>query len=265
MKKTIIFISVISFFTFCKKKNETPAVTAPINNAPVNTPLQAGFGTNVNNLHGVLQAEKIAVPSFSSTTFESRASFNFNSQPYSYYYLMGGIFATTGVNAGTLKLNSTILKYDISTPNQTNRYKDTLSTRNYSIGATWDLTANGNFNSFNAPVNVGFPIIVNNSYLPNTISKSAGLTINFGNNNYSNTDSIIVFIVGGAGTTSYPIKHVSGTATSITFTSTELNGIGTGSGEIIVYGLNYSNMTVNSKNYLYIMQYDVINFVTINP
>ena len=92
-----------------------------------------------------------------------------------------------------------------------------------------------------------------------------GFTINFGINNYSNTDSIIVLLQGGPGTTSSPFKHLSGSATSVTYTSAELNTISTGSGEIIVYGINYSNITINSKNYLYIMQYDVINTITINP
>ncbi len=111
----------------------------------------------------------------------------------------------------------------------------------------------------------GFPLITNPNYLPNTISKAAGFTINFGTNNYANTDSIIVLLVGGQGTTSFPYKHLSGNATSVTYTSAELNNVSSGSGQIIVYGINYSNMTVNSKNYLYIMQHDVINFLTINP
>ena len=265
MKKVIISIIVVSFFTFCKKKNETPTTITPTNNVPVNTYLQNGLGNNANNLNGVLQAEKMEIPAFSIVAYESRAAFNSATQPYSYYFMLGGIFATTGINAGTLKLNTTTLKYDVSTPNQINRYKDTLSARNYSAGATWDLTANSSFSSFSVNVARGFPIISSPNYLPNTISKSVGFTINFGVNNYSNTDSIIVLLQGGVGTTSYPYKHLSSSATSVTYTSAELNNVGTGSGEIIVYGINYSNITINSKNYLYIMQYDVINQITINP
>jgi len=266
MKKLIIFITAISIFTFCKKKNETPAlVPAPVNATPVNTSLQNGLGNYTNSLHGVMQAEKLTIPSFSITSYESRAAFNSITQPYSFYYMLGGIFATTGVNSGVLKLNSTTLIYDLTTPNEMNRYKDTVSSRNYSVGATWDLTANNNLSSFSVNIARGFPSITNPNYLPNTISKASGFTINFGATNYSNTDSIIVFLAGGTGTTSYPYKHISGNATSVTYSSAELNNVGTGSGQIIVYGINYSNMTVNSKNYLYIMQYDVINFITINP
>ena len=266
MKKIIILVSIISHFTFCKKKEaNTPVANTPTNNVPVNSPFQSGIGNNTNNLNGVLQVEKVVIPSFSTTAYESRAAFNANYQSLSYYYQLGGIFATTGSNAGVLKLNSTTLKYDIATANQTNRYKDTVSVRNYSIGATWDLVANNSFSSFSVNIAQGFPIIANPNYLPNTVSKAAGLTINFGANNYSNTDSIIVFLVGGPGTTSYPYKHLSGNVTSISYSPAELINVGTGNGEIIVYGINYSNMTVNSKNYLYIMQYDVINFITINP
>jgi hypothetical protein len=115
MKKLIIFITAISFFTFCKKKNETPAlVPAPVNATPVNTSLQNGLGNYTNSLHGVMQAEKLTIPSFSITSYESRAAFNSITQPYSFYYMLGGIFVTTGVNSGVLKLNSTTLIYDLT-------------------------------------------------------------------------------------------------------------------------------------------------------
>lgn len=265
MRKEILIIIAVSFFAFCKKKNETPPTVTPTNNTPINTSLQNGLGSEANNLNGVLQAEKMEIPAFSFVAYESRAAFDAAQKPYSNYFMLGGIFATTGVYAGALKLNNTTLKYDISTANQINRYKDTLSSRNYSAGATWDLTANSSFSSFSVNVSRGFPIISNPNYLPNTISKSAGFTINFGVSNYSNTDSILVLIQGGAGTTSYPYKHLAGSVTSVTYTPAELNNIGNGSGQIIIYALNYSNITVNSKNYLLIMQYDVINPVTINP
>ena len=183
--------------------------------------------------------------------------------PIGAYHMMGGIMATFGQNAGVLKLNGTTLKFDASTPAQQNRYTDTLSSRNYSAGASWDLAANSSFGSFTTTVTRGYPVISNVNYLPASVSKASGFTLTMGPGNYSNTDSLIVFVSGVGGVS--PFKHLPGNATSVSFSPLDLSTLGTGSGLLIVFGINYSNMMVSGKNYVFIMQHDLSNPVQINP
>jgi len=210
-----------------------------------------------------MQAQKYTVPGFGVSVYESRAAFSANAQPLSSYHFMGTIYTNTGINAGVLKLNSTSLKYDLTTQYQENRYVDTVSTRNYSAGVTWSLSANASFSSFNTTVSRGFPNISNTNFLPASISKSAGCTFTIGSGNYSNTDSLLVLIVGSSG---FPVmKHLAGTATSVAFTANDLSILSAGSNYVMVFGVNYSNMTVSGKKYIFIMEHDISANVAVNP
>jgi hypothetical protein len=265
MKKTVILIlSIFILSAGCKKKEQIEPETP--NNAPSPAPtggIQNGMGSNSNNLQGVMQVTKYTIPSFGASIYQSAAAFNPNPMSFGYYSIMGNIYSTTGVNAGTLKINSTPLVFNGGTPSQQNMYVDTAASPNYGNSVTWNLAANSSFNSFTTTVSRGFPVIANMNYLPASFAKSSPLTINFGANNYSNTDSLIVFISAQSGMS--PIKHLSASATSVTYSSGELTGLGTGNGNIIIMAMNFSNISTSGKNYVFIMGNNLSENVVINP
>ena len=266
MKKILVtYILFMFFFTTCKKK-DTVCEVAEETNTLVNTSLENGFGKNVNNLHGVFWVGKSKYYFQSNITYGCFASFNPNSQPWYWYYRTPSFVSQTGVNTGTLQLNGTTLKYELSRSGSINTYGDSTGAINYTNTINWNLTANACcLSSSNVTITKGFPLTNATINFPSTISKSADFTISFGSSNQLNTDSIIVYLIGGDYTTEFPNKHISANTSSITFGASELINVGAGAGRIFVYGLNYANNTVNSKNYLYIMQSSMLYDLTINP
>lgn len=271
MKKILVtYVLFMFFFTTCKKK-DTVCEVAEETNTLVNTSLENGFGKNVNNLHGVMLLRKetflynfnVVNNCFASLSYNGKALFN--------YYNSYGNMSNTGANAGQLKLNGVSLKYEVAYPTYVNTYLDSSGTIKYDNGFNWNFSASPCcLSSFNANITRDFPLTKPTPYLPDTISKAAGFIINFGLNNQSNTDSINVFLVGpsAANTFSYITitKRVLGNVSSVSYSPAELSNFYSGGGSTIyIYSTNYANLTVNSKNYLFVMRHNITNFLVIKP
>jgi hypothetical protein len=215
----------------------------------------------------VLYAQHIIVPSYSVSQYAAGGTFSKTVKAFSSLYTVLGILLP-GEQAGILKLDSTVLKYNTTNANNNiNTYTDTTNTSIYNT-VNWNVGGNANFTAFTTTVTRGYPTIANVNYLSTTFSKSQSLTINFGATNYSNTDSIIVMITDNASTNPFFIyKYVAGNASSVTFTAAQLSGASTSStsSQVIVYAKNYSNLNSGGKNYVFVMENDLVQFVTITP
>ena len=264
MKKTIILIAIICIAFACKKSTTTFGGGG---NTTQSTTTSSGFGTGgTNNVNGVLYAQHLSVPSYSISQYQGGATFSKTAKPLSSLYAVMGI-PIGGEQAGVLKLDSTVFKYNSTNANSNiNTYTDTTNNSIYTT-AKWNIGGNANFTAFTATVLRGYPAIANSTYLPATFSKSQPLTINFGATNYTNTDSIVVMITDNTSSTGFIYKYMAGNGSSATFTAAQLSGLSTTStnSQIIVYAKNYSNLNNGGKNYVFVLENDLIQFVTITP
>lgn len=259
MKNSFLLLSVLLCLFACKKdkRTETSEPSTPQSNTSQTTP-----GLGPSNVHGVFLAQRINISQMGEG-YSSQACFNTSAERFTNCYMMGGIITPLGVNAGTLQINNTILQFDSATLDQSNRYNDTLPTKNYSTGVTWKLKAAQDFSSFSANVTRGFPRISNPDYLPQMISRSNGCVVKT-ESNYSNTDSLIVYL-GGAGGFAL-VKHFAGDAKSFSFSPSELSSLTVQDDySLLVLGINYSHQSISGKNYVFVMEYDLYSFVKITP
>ena len=168
-------------------------------------------------------------------------------QKLGYYYTPEGGAIARGVNAGLLKLNADSVDF----------FPDNTGGIYYEFGngqaasTTWELTGLSPFTSFTTMVSRGFPAMATPNFLPDSASLNGGLQLQW-SNNYSNADSIFVFVGDGNSTPLH--RHLPGNANSVTFMPAEMAKLSAGRGEINMQASNYSNETVNGKNYLYIQQ-----------
>ncbi len=256
----LIFFLII---TGCKKKKDevanTPVVISVTN--PANSSMSNGLPPNISNINGVFLANKVNLGF--GTIYQSFASVNAVGNALQSINPVS-ILVVGQNNGGTLKINTTTLKFETSNSFELYRYTDTSSTANYSTGVIWDLNATGAFTSFSAAVSRGFPSIISTTFIPTSISKSSALTINFGLGNITNADSINVQINGPSLNLS---KTVSSSATNINFTIAELSSatVGSGNAQFSVYVKNHSNMSVNNKTYVFLMFNTTISSANVTP
>jgi hypothetical protein len=252
LKLIIIFI----ILSACKKEDDTAY------NTMINTSVSNGFplgGTDY--LNGFLFARKEIVPSLSITSYSSEAGFSSSTIPMSQFYYLSSIIL--GVESvGIVKINSSTMKWQGVKSSSQQIYKDLTLVPDYSSGVSWTVSGNSNFSPFNTTVPRGFPVINKTNYLPQIISKSQPLVIHTGYNNYTNTDSIMV---GISDESTLIYQYFAGKDSVLTFTAEDLADLSIGSvnHQLIVYAKNFSNIVVNNKRYIFVMQTDLVQFISI--
>ena len=261
MQKLFIVVSLFTvLFTECKKENKP----SPVN---INTSISNGFPSGgANYLNGFLYARRyILVPEL-DTSFSASAGFSNSTLPMSNYYMMFSNVITILGNetAGTVKIDSTEMKWGYSKTSSTLIYRDTTYNPKYKNTVQWTVSGNKNFSSFSTKVTRGFPEIANPDFLPDTIYKSDNITLRSGANNFSNTDSIMVQIQDDL---SSVYKYFSGKDSIFTFTKEEIAGLNNGllNRQIKVYAKNFSNIIVNNNRFVFAMHTDIIKFIKILP
>jgi len=167
----------------------------------------------------------------------------------------------------TVKINTIKLFYGVtSAQSSSTLYSDTNQTSVYN-NVNWYIKGNNNFNTINQSVTRGYPAYTNSTaLLPTQVSKAQGVIINF-NNSISNADSIMVIIQDHTNASFEVSKTVVGSSTGITFSSNDLLGLTTGGNpaQIYIASKNYSNLSANTKVYVFIMYSSLSGYVTINP
>jgi hypothetical protein len=232
--------------TSCKKNENSPAPDPVITPPVQNSALQPGIGANANSLHGVLMGTIFEVPGLGMNYSTALGIFNNAPQKYGVYYRPEGRAVSPGVYAGVLKYNSDTVDYLQNGP-QGFYYEYNIA--NVST-ATWELEAISPFTSFTTTVTRGFPVQSGTNFLPDSVNRSAGLTLQL-SNIFSNTDSLFVFITDQNFMLS---RHLPGNASSVNFTTAELQQFVNATCQISVMAHNYSNQTINGKNLMYVMQ-----------
>ncbi|MCE3227537.1 MAG: hypothetical protein K0S32_2088 [Bacteroidetes bacterium] len=262
MKHLILPIVLLLAVTSCKKKETSPEpvqTTTGGSTTGGNGSVQSGIGNNAGNLHGYMMANLVKVPTTTMVLSSQMAMFSTSPQPFGYYYTPENPMMNPAVNAGVVRCNSDTVPYMQNGPFGGFYYSYGMAkTLNSPV---WNLTGVSPFTTFETTVPRGYPVSVSNSFLPDSVSKTSNLTIQF-NANFSNTDSICVFITDNG--SKYASKHVAGNATSVTFTPAQFTGFATGNGDIQVIAYNYSNQTVNGKNYIYVLQETIMGQVVIH-
>jgi hypothetical protein len=256
MKRTILILALAISIYGCKKDKTTEPTSTTSLSSDANA--ETGLGSNYNHLNGLMFAQKTL--GTNDTLVYMSGAFFFATQISPQQMDSDTL---TGVNAGTLKINSNTMVYNAAFQGI---YLDPLTgffgiggTADYSSGATWHLTGNSNFASFDINVARGFPSISNINF-PDSVSQSTGFTINFATGNFTNTDSIYVEINGNDNTE----KSLAGNATSVTFTPADLSSL-SGNLTLSITTENYSNKTVGSKNYLFVMNYVINKSLLLKP
>lgn len=146
-------------------------------------------------------------------------------------FMSAGTVSVDGNNLSAQTNNSYVY-----TPGQSNPAGITYgSTQNWSgTGAGWP--------SFNASTSVGFPSVAEIS--SSDVTMSSGYTLNCGS--AVNADSIYFSVYGPNGTA---MKIIGGGVSSYTFSASDLNALGAGSGFVQIVGINYDPQTIGGRTY----------------
>lgn len=261
MKKIISLLCISAVMFSCQKTNNPPTTSSGGGSSPQNTTISNGFpSSGTGSINGVLYSQKLTITNYSVTQYAAGAGFSAIAKPFSFISFYSGVI---GYNpAGVVKINSTILKDSIR--GSTNYYTDTTSNSVYS-SVSWNVGGNPSFSTFTTSVPRGYPAIVNTGYLPAAFSKSVPLTLTFGTANYTNTDSLFVVITDNI-SSAFIYKYLPGNSTSVTFPVAQLSGFSVGTqGAITIFAKNYSNLTNAGKNYIFVLENTLAQWVTINP
>jgi len=123
----------------------------------------------------------------------------------------------------------------------------------FSSGVSWNVTGAGNIPSFSHTVANSFPS-ASEITSGETVTRSAGYTLTV--NSVSGADSVL-FIVGEVS------KTLPGTATSYTFTASELSSLAAGTSVVMVAPYNYEGAVYGGRTFYFVNEMVESKTVTI--
>jgi hypothetical protein len=245
MKKTGTALALVATAFFSCKK---PELKVPETPPAVNTPLQDGFGNNMDAIHGYMYAEKVNASWNQSAIYNYLALFSDPGKSY-----LNCIDRDMGFNSFTCDGN---LDVGAVTMGGTGLFRQiNFSTVLYMVNNTtaqpstlkWTSEGNSSYKPLDVTLAKNFPVLNSNSFTVSTVYKSQGLSLDL--SGASGYDSIIVSI--GPSFNSVR-KAFSGSVTSFSFSSTDLAPLTSSfSTNFSVNAYNYSNQTINGKLYVF--------------
>lgn len=247
MKKTILALSLATFlFASCDKKTTTTTPTTTNTNTGTPSPAPAsGDGAIVS----VLSETKTVVSGFPITTSLGTAVAVFGN-------LAGGTYSDAGaITLNTKSLTKQSNNSYVFTPSATDITGIDLSgSLNWSVGGgsgvsafTYDASAQG-MPSANE-ISGSFTTI--NSANSFTLSTSGSI---------SNSDSVYFQL---SGPTSTVLKRVAGNTSSVTFSASEVQSVGKGSGIVTIAPWNWTVQTLGGKQINVVNELALTRVVTI--
>ncbi len=264
--KKILFINAIALisigsFSSCKKEGCTDSTATNYNPAATSddgsciledTPAIAAPSGYTPNFNGVF-ATLVGIKALSTTTTPIGPV---DTEIGSAVAVFSEDAGTTFIGAGTVSLDGTSLAAQSN-----NSYVYTPGAGDpmgLTFGGTqsWNGTG-GAWPAFNASTTVGFPNVAVIS--SGNVSMSSNYTLNCGS--AVTADSIYFAVYGPSGTA---MKVVAGGASSYTFTSAELSGVGAGSGFVQIVGINYDLQNISGRDYYLLNETARTKSVTIN-
>lgn len=233
MTSLLFFVSLFSFLLTACNKDDSPADDN--NNNSNNT---SSF--SYPDAFGVLVALK-SVSYTSVAGYEVPVEVNSAS---AFFPTDAG--ATTFADAGTVTIEGkSLTKYQ----NNSYVYDNYLSPLTLS-SLTWNVSGNGNIQSFSKTITRPVPTFSGHSSLPSSISKAAGLSISLGSALYQ-ADSVIVLLTSS--NDNVVIKSVAGNASSVSFSSAELSALSNSTtGSISISPYNITAETINNRKYYFV-------------
>jgi hypothetical protein len=269
MKNITIIIAILILslsINSCKKETTTPSSGSGGGTPPTTTTTSTSNGfpfSSVNTISGVFKADYVFQTVNNFGDYEADAALYNSPLPFGMCYMYSQV-STLSNDVGSLFLNNSRLSKQTSGGSSTILYTDTTG-GNYSSGVTWSLNPTGSFPSFTTTVTRSFPSCTSNTFIPTTVSLSAGITINIPGGGFTNADSVSVFIIGQPSTIFN--KSFAGSVSSLQITSSELSGFSASNpnGVIYVYAKNFSNQFIGIRALVYIMQKTWITPITFNP
>ncbi len=219
MKKSILFCSIATLlvFTFCKKKDSTPAP------APSGTTTGGTTGGGASNSN--MQTTYMITDYGNTITTDSIVFASFYATPPT-------SVAPTSVSAGTVSLNSTVL-------NPSNLPYENPFPMNINIHGSlnWNVTGSGTITAFTYSYLPSYPKYTGGNLLPDTCIKANGISIQI--SGVSNAPGASVSVILSQNTTIF--KYILGTSGTVTFSAAELSSYSTNSPIVIL--IMVSNIT----------------------
>jgi hypothetical protein len=235
-----ILFSITIVFDSCKKKNE--AEPDPINNPAV--PQSSNYAVFLSRKQAIITNTLISSLNNFSTAFASSAALINNSPT------VGSL-----IDMGSVNLNGTVFQknaYSVA-----NMYGDSTSLT-YNTPHNWLISGTTAVPSFSFSNTNTYPTYTGYSSIADSFIVSGNISIPL--TNYSGCDEVETYFVTSTNpATNTSIQSISGSPTSLNFTSSDLSIIGVNSNVSLVINFYKNNVqTINGKSYNFRTGYSVI-------
>jgi hypothetical protein len=234
MKKTFFILSAVFVLAFlsCKKKETTP-------DAPAASTTGSNTALNYDGLLGCQEISMVSSGTIVSTSGNCQVVF-----PTGGFYNSSTIsdgFLGTAVNAGTVSLNSIILKPANQSSNVI--YDDTTATV-HNAPLAWSVSGGNGIPALNYTYTAARPVYSGWNTLQDTIKVNQNTVINL--TGITGADEILVYLIG----TGMVSKVLPGNSTSVSFSTSELTALSTSSSASLWIACSkYSIVSISGKNF----------------
>ncbi|MES2678347.1 MAG: hypothetical protein V4635_00615 [Bacteroidota bacterium] len=222
-RKTLLILSCILFFAFCKKKDGDPE--------PSPTPVTTGTLPSLNTDNGMFTSfyNEIKWPNLPTYT-DSLVQATFFISPGSY---------NAHINAGTVSVNTTTLNLTVN-----NIYTTSIPINLKNLN--WQVNGNGTISACSFSYSPLYPSYNGANSLPDTLIKANGMSFDL--NGLTNGNSSVVFSVG-QGSISVS-KMITSVPSTISLSAAESGSFLTNADFTIrLSAINYSSVTLNGNKY----------------
>lgn len=240
LKKILIIAIALVSFAACKKDKTTPSNTTSNNTG---TPPADGTQSNATTFNGIFTTGSYStdIPNNPISSSKSARAY-FSNTPMQY------MNQTTAVSVNKVYLNNDSLWY-----NSTGKYYNSMWPVNLAT-ETWSVNGANGIASFSISVNSIDPSFVLGNPFPDSISVSAGFTVNV--NNVTNAKYAYVSILDGTNNTNgFVNKTINTGNNTIVFSASELNALTlTNTGYLFVVLSNDQAFYFSSKSYQFVRE-----------
>lgn len=247
MKKLFLAMSLgVILFASCDKKATTPNTTPTNNNTSATTPIPAGGD---GALVAVQTVSKMTVGGFPITTTLGTGVAVFGNLSTGSYNDAGAV--TLNTKALTKQSNNSY----VYTPSATD-----ITGIDLSSNIDWSVVGGGSLSGFTYDASAqGMPVADDISGSATTINSANSFTLSTVGS-ISNSDSVY-FQLSGSSTTI--IKRMAGNTSSVTFSASEIQSAGKGTGVIIIAPWNMTSHTLGGKQIYTINEVALTRTITI--
>ncbi len=248
MKKLSFLFAFLLTITFlsCKKKADEPAP------APTTT------GSSTLNYYGLLntvQFDYIVSGSVTPLGGVSNATFPTNGFINS-ATISEGTWGTN-VNAGTISVNSVILKANTGISPGNTYYQDSTNTL-FNSPLAWSVSGGNGIPAFNYTYTATRPSYSGYASMPDTIKLTQNNVFNL--TGIVGADEIVITVSNSTA----KMKVLSGTATSVSFSPSELNGLPASTSSGLIVSVNkYTIVNLGGKDFKFKIGYEIYKSIVI--